>query len=390
MNLPKLTDAILHSRPRAEMDWECPRRRYWAYEYDGTGLDAEVESLEQFMGTSLHDGLAAIALFHQKGSVDIDLIAETARQQVSDNLRANGVGTPEQIENFAAEQGALIEGLLRGYHRHAWPLLLAKYPKILAVEADCSFRHNERGEADPKGLWEFMAKPDLVLATEDESEIVYVEAKSTGTKKEQWINSWDKAVQVHATQPAIESTLGVKPTGAIVQGFYKGYVSYGKLSSPMCYAYHRWGNPPFTQTETLYEYRAGYKRYPTWQLEGGVKKWIDGMPSEVLMEQFPVTPTIFPDADLLTRFFSQRGVRELDIRMTRELLMNPDLDETSRTAMLDVTFPQRFNKCKPSWGFECPMQVLCFGNMGDPLKAGMRRRSAHHQTEVDQLKEVDE
>lgn len=653
MNFPKLDKPILHSRPRAEADWRCPRFRYYSYEWDGTGLDAEVESLPQFLGTSHHDGLAVIATLQRDGKpIDIDLIASTAQKQVYEGVLAGAVGTDEQRQTFALEQACLMEGLIRGFHRHTWPLLLKKYPKILAIEADVSFRHDHNGLADPKGQFEFMAKPDLVLSSEDGSEVVYVEHKTTSSKKDKWINSWDKAVQIHATREAIKSTLGIDCTGMIVQGHYKGYESYGRLATPLAYAYHRWGNPPFTQTETClvpetkiltkdlqwvelgsvkvgdtlagfdeqpirkacrqpkrqwrnavveklgratlpcyeltfddgtvvtcsenhmwlvgplngkglgtgywletkklkagslnachvykpldvwstdrsyeagylraalegegslsyavnkssdsltarlgfaqkpgkmlestrrqlesygfpvyetesnhgvtnltvsnrkgvltilgqvrperlldkldlerfgavrpnrlpvrliskklvgdrevvtiqtstktliaeglathncYEYKPGFKRYPVWELDGGCKKWVEQMPSEVLMEQFPQTPVIFPDPDYCRSFFAQRAMRELDIRMGRETAKaaKDAGDEVTLRSVLDVTFPQRFNQCKPAYGFECPMQVLCFGKV-DPLKAGMSRRTPHHQTEVDQMEVVDE
>lgn len=378
-----LTDRIFHSRPRAEADWECPRRRYWLYEFDGKGLNAEVESFEMFFGTTQHDGLAAIATFHrdQKGDVPIDLIATTAHQQMFEKLMNEGVGKPEEIENFAREQAALSEGLLRGFYMHVWPRMMAEYPRILAIETDVSFRHNLSGEADPNGQFEFLAKPDLVMASEDMEQIIYREYKTTANKKEKWINSWDKSVQVHATRAAITQSLKIEPTGVIVQGLYKGYESYGKLATPIAYAYHKWGNPPFTKTETLYEYKPGFRRYPSWQLEGGVKKWVEEMPEDVIMEQYPCTPVIFPDDDLLTRFFRQRALRELEIASARQSLADIG-PEAFKQQVMDTAFPQHNHKCKPAWGFECPMQVLCFGSINDPLKAGFSYRRPHHAAEV--------
>ena len=647
------TNIILHSRPRAEADWECARKRFYLYEWDGTGLSVEEESLQMFRGTSIHDGLAAIAtLWKRDGKVDIDLIANTAFKQVHDAVATSAGGTRDDIAEFALEQGTLIEGLMRGFYRHQWPLIVQRWPRILAIETDVTYYHDVDGVGTKKGPFGFMAKPDLVVASEDESEVVYCvvpetrvltanliwkeigeiavndhligveelpnvtqrdkngqgrryarrwstgrvtktrrlikpcfkltftdgtvitcssdhqwlvpkcrstktaggsfnadwvvtekltvgkkllkivepwepcdwsdydrgyiraalegegclaqkatsramqlsfsqrpgamldtfretlsrnmirflkskngggtnkdvfttsicgkdqvlrvlgitrpqrmldkldinnmggawpikqlrlaviefigdkevvalettnhtflaegiishncEYKSTSSKKEQWINSWDRTVQVHATREAIAQDLGIDCTGVVVQGLYTGYESYGKLASPMCYAYHRWGNPPFTQNETLYEYRSGFKRYPVWQLEGGIKKWVDEMPEDVLMEQFPQTPLIFPNADMMAKFFSQRAHRELEIRQARNMIKSME-DGPSKDDLLARHFPQTFNKCKPAWGYECPLQHLCFGSINDPLKAGMSRREAHHSAEVAQI-----
>lgn len=629
--MPKQVEVIRHSRPRAEADWSCPRSLYYLREFDGIGLNPEVESLEMFFGSSIHDGLAAIASMHPK--VDIDAIGEAAFQQVKENLVKNGEGTDEEVDNFSSEQACLAEGLLRGFYKHAWPGLLRRYPKIVAVERDVVFKHNQEGLSDPAGLFEFHAKPDLILSTDDETEVVYNEYKTSSNKKEQWINSWDKSIQAHATLAAINQTLGLDLAGIIVQGLYKGYAcltpetdiltadlrwipvgmlkvgdkiagfdeqpqmgltgkpvrkwaeaevqcvgrdwlpsyeltlsngriviasanhlwlttkkgngtgsavwtktcelttkhnliqvlepwfdntsydggylagafdsegcmvqhkdklgydntwlsftqnnnvvlkevtrilekfgfnsvaykhinrsthninvatrpdvlrllgsfrpkrllekfsfnklggirvqqlvqpteikfvgkrqvvtlgtstetliaeglathnSYGKLSTPLAYAYHRYGNPPFTKTETRYEWSAGFKRYPVWHLEGGVKKWIESMPEEVLMEQFPCTPLIFPDEDLITRFFKQRAIRETEVKAASKLIQDETLAKPIRDYALDHTFPQHFNKCKPAWGFECAFQQLCHGQVNDPVKAGFTYREKRY------------
>lgn len=374
--MPNQVEVIRHSRPRAEADWECPRKLYYLREFDGIGLNPDIESLEMFFGSSIHDGLAAIASMHPK--VDIDAIGEAAFQQVKENLVKNGVGTDEEVDNFSSEQACLAEGLLRGFYKHAWPGLLRRYPKIVAVERDVIFKHTFEGLSDPAGLFEFHAKPDLILSTEDGSEVIYNEYKTSSNKKEQWINSWDKSIQAHATLAAINQTLGLDLAGIIVQGLYKGYASYGKLSTPLAYAYHRYGNPPFTKTETIYEWKAGFKKYPVWHLEGGVKKWIESMPEEVLMEQFPCTPLIFPDEDLITRFFKQRAIRETEVKAASKLIQDETLAKPIRDYALDHTFPQHFNKCKPAWGFECAFQQLCHGQVSDPVKAGFTYREKRY------------
>lgn len=371
-------EVIRHSRPRAEADWECPRQLYYLREFDGIGLNPNAESLEMFFGTSIHDGLAAIASMHPK--VDIDAIGEAAFQQVKENLIKNGEGSDEEIDNFSSEQACLAEGLLRGFYKQAWPSLMKRYPKIVAVERDVVFKHNDQGEADPSGRFEFHAKPDLILSTDDETEVVYNEYKTTSNKKEKWINSWDKSIQAHATLKAINQTLGLELSGIIVQGLYKGYESYGKLSTPLAYAYHRYGNPPFTQTETIYEWKAGFKKYPVWLLPGGVKAWVESMPEQVLLEQFPCTPLIFPDEALISTFFRQRAKREHQIKLAANDIKNHEQHQSGDTLailkrdILDEVFPQRFNKCKPAWGFECNFQQLCHGGCNDPLKAGFTYR----------------
>jgi hypothetical protein len=368
-----MAELRLYSKSGVQMDWTCPRKRFWAYEYQGRGIGTGNTHLELFLGQVLHDGLSAIAHMHQAGVVDIDLIATTAKEQMITSLMGGGTGMQEEFD-FANEQAALVEGLLRGFYKQVWPILMKQYPVIKVVEQKMLFKHDGLG---------FMAIPDLVVA-DAEGNNWYVEYKSTSSKKEGWINSWNTAIQLHSTIKAIESQIGEAVTGVIVQGLYKGFESYGKQSSPFCYAYRRNGNPPFSETETIYEYRPGFKRVPTWELEGGVKAWVESMPDHVLAEQFPQTPPIFVKDDMINSFFEQRKWREKEIELA--VTMMSQSDEESQKGLRDVAFPQRFDQCDPFFGKSCAYKKLCHGPQGvDPLTNGFEWRDEEHLEEFKKL-----
>ena len=370
----------LYSKSGVQTDWTCPRKRYWNYEYGGKGVVTGNTFLELYLGQCLHDGLAAIATAYQhieRGDstdiFDIDQIADTAKQQMINSLMDNSAGLQEELD-FANEQAALVEGLLRGFYKQVWPRLMKQYPKIVLLEKEMIYKHNGFG---------FMAKPDIVVADE-EGNLWYVEYKSTSSKKEGWTNSWNTAIQLHSTIRAIEATIGEKVTGVIVQGLYKGFESYGKQSSPFCYAYRRNGNPPFSETETAYEWKAGFKRYPTWELEGGVKAWVESMPDHVLSAQFPQAPPIFVKEDLINDFFNQRAVRETEIQMA--LGMMEKASEEDKELILNGSFPQRFDQCHPFFGKPCGYLKLCHGPKGvDPLTAGYEWRDEEHLAKFREL-----
>lgn len=370
MDSPKLIR--LYDRSRVTTDWKCPRSRYWQYEYKGKGIVGGGLQLYLYMGSAIHDGLSALAR-----GVDIDLIADAARKQMIEALLAHSNGEVEEFA-FANEQAALVEGIIRGFHKYVWPSLIARYPRVLHVEEEMLLEHDGLG---------FMSKPDLVLATEDGSEVVYVEYKSTASKKDDWINSWSTAVQLHSTIRAVEATTGVKINSVIVQGLYKGYVSYGKQNSPFCYCYKRNGNPPFTQDAVAFEYKAGFKRFPVWELEGGVKGWIEGMPEDVLASQFPQTPPIFVKDDLIDAFFLQRTVREKEIALALDWLEATEGDEEAQKMVMSTSFPQKFSECQPGWGSPCGYRLLCHGPQRDPLDSGFVWREPHHLAEMEQWKE---
>lgn len=356
---------ILWDRSRATRDWECERARYLNYEFSGRGIVPEAEAYELAFGTAAHTAIANIAQGHLAGDIDIDRIAVDAANAVRDHLAKAG-----KLADFVNEQSCLIEGMIRGFHLHMWPRLMAQYPKILAIEQEMSYAF---------GATLFMAKPDLVVA-DTEGAVVYLEMKTTSSKKEEWINSWNSAIQLHATSRAIEASLGEAIGAVQVIGLYKGWLNYGKQGSPFCYAYRRNGSPPFSKDEVSYEYKAGFRRNPVWEQEGGVKSWVASMPMEVLSNQFPCTPPIFVRDDLVERFFHQRNIREQEIQMALTLLDGMPADD--QIQLLDTAFPQNFSKCRPSWGHSCPYEIICHGSISDPLKAGFLPRVSHHLIEV--------
>ena len=183
-------------------------------------------------------------------------------------------------------------------------------------------------------------------------------------------------------------TLSTSTETLIANGFASHNTSYGKQSSPFCYAYAQQGHPPFYKPVLSYEYRNGLRRVPTWELEGGTKSWVENMPTNVLADQYPQTPPIFPNDELITDFFQQRAMRELEIKMAGEMIqMGIDPKVT-----LNGAFPQRFDKCKPAFGSRnssgqvkpCQNRIMCHGGCVDPLKAGFTKRVPHHQLEIAQ------
>lgn len=376
-----MSTLIFHSRPKASADWKCPRSRYYLYDYEG-GIQKDNLSLEQFIGTTLHDGVAAIATqYKDTGTVDIDHIAPALRDHVIQTLTEHwgdehGTLTPEQ-QLTVREQSVLVEGLLRGFHAHQWPTLIRTYPRVVTIEQETIYPHDENGTFSKKGPFVFPSKPDLVLAGDDGC--VYVEIKSTGTKKLEWINSWSTAVQVHATTKGIEFTLNQPVLGTIVQGLYKGSLMFGKFSSDVVYGYARPSNPPFTNLQTSYEYRPGMRKFPVWDIPGGVKTWVENMPPALISEQFPQTPLIFPDQELIEAFFRQRAHREMAVLRAKEELAeytNPD----EQQLIMDIVFPQFLDKCTPASWEECPFKRICWNPTvrENPLAHGYIQRNQDH------------
>jgi hypothetical protein len=366
----------LYDRSRCVTDWSCPRKRYWNYEYNNRGITSGTTHLELFLGSAIHEGLAAIARDeYSEEKIGIDNIATTAHDVMIQSLLEKTNGEVEEVD-FAQEQATLVEGLLRGFYKHVWFNLMHQYPNILHIEEEMKYEHD--------GLV-FMSKPDLVVADSD-GNAVYVEYKSTSSKKEGWVNSWATAVQLHSTIRAIKATTGVDVQQVLVQGLYKGFESYGKQSSPFCYAYKRAGTPPFSVDQIEYAYKAGFKRYPVWEMPGGVKAWVEGMPANILGDQYPVCPPIFIKDQLVDDFFIQRSWREKEIELAVNMMKNAD--EESKAGILNVAFPQKFDQCHPYFGKPCQYLKICHGHVSNPLEEGWIYREPHHTLELEQQKEL--
>lgn len=366
----------LYSKSSVGTDNTCHRKYYWAYKHDGDGIQAKGQAIELFMGSALHDGLAVIAAA-ELGQVahGIDFIARTAYQQVLDPIvdaatnKQTGEIQPEDVD-YAKEQATLVEGLLRGFKKHVWPRLMAEYT-IEFFEKPMVYKHNGIG---------MVVKADLVLRSKVTDMLTYVEYKSTSSKDDRWIRSWDTNIQLHSSVKAIEQALGEEVESVIVVGLYKGYFSYNKQGSPFCYGYLKRGNPPFTTDQIGYKYLAGWNKTPTWAMQGGVKEWVAKMPDEILQDQFPQTPPIFLNRDLIDAFFRQQTLRQQAINEAGNLSADPLLDEMplSRQSLLDEVFPQNFEECTPAWGSECPYRILCHGPEVDPLTLGFVPRDTKH------------
>ena len=376
MTLSKDNNMVYYSRSAVTTDWSCPRKRYWNYQYKGRGLSPDITFLELFMGIIIHDGLAAIA-----EGLDIDEIATAAQTQMHTMLMENMGDKPEGL-TYANEQSCLVEGMLRGFHKHTWPKLLAQYPEIVAIERETTYEHD--------GLM-FLSKPDLILKDKS-GQNWYLEYKSTSNNSEAWVSSWTTAIQLHSSMKAVGLAIGEPIAGAIVQGLYKGFFNYGKQTSPFCYGYHKFAEPPFQKEVWAYDYKYGLKKYPIWLMEGGVKKWIDGMSETMLAQQFPQVPPVLMNEELVDKFWAQRASREHDIAIATDTLNNDSLDPATRESILDKVFPQVFEKCQPPFGRvsrPCEYLRLCHGAVDDPLTAGYVMRTSHHSTEEEYLKEKD-
>jgi PD-(D/E)XK nuclease superfamily len=126
---------------------ECPRRRYLAYEWGGTGIQRIRQTIPLATGIYTHVGLADILrqvlalgdVPHAHLKVDVEQAVKAAVGGYREELKVRGLDVElgEDGQAVADEQVALVEGLLRAYVKAPTGLeaLLGQY-RVVEVERE--------------------------------------------------------------------------------------------------------------------------------------------------------------------------------------------------------------------------------------------------------------
>lgn len=375
-----MADPILISKSHKETEWDCRRKEYLAYWFGGTGLRGVAPSFDYDFGSVIHQALARIA---ETAGAQLDVIgtlAPNARERIIKVCQNCGMDDAP-----ARQWGAIGEGLLRAFYKRQWPAILREY-EVIAVEPACA---TDLGD----DVW-FIARPDLILRHRLTGGYWYWEYKTTGWTDAKWINQWTKAIQVHSGMQAAAATLGITFDGCIVQGLYKGRKDYYNQiqSSPFAYGWINHGVPGVLPDQTSYTAMRGkgWERFQTWNLVDGLGPWVEGMPEDLLDQQFVRTPPITLRDDLVTDFFCQVQHRVREVREARSHLAQVTTPEGVK-AVLNKYFPQSFRACTPAMGSPCGFNDVCWQSWveKDPLGSGQyARRTLDHQKDFISLLEL--
>jgi hypothetical protein len=370
-------------RSRCEVDWRCPRARYYLTEWGHHGLVRNTGQLELQVGTDLHNAMQQLALRRSEANVQEELASGLGRDVYQHVLELEG-------EQAALDLSCISEGLFRGFATTVWPRWLQEFD-IVAIEQECLI--------PLRPDLTFMARPDLIVRRKSTGENWYIEYKSTSMKDSRWINSWNKAVQLHAGCLAVEQTLKIPMSGCYVQGLYKGYKDKKRdpirFVSPFSVGYRKMGVPGILETKYSYNYISGWEKFSP--REVGLAEWVNMMPGDLLAEQFPITPPIMIRRDLVDQFLQQTINREAQIELGKSMLMEASEIADQQQALitieqiLNTTFPQKFNQCEPVVGSPCSYREACWLShvADDPFGSGyFKERDPHHELEQQLLSEV--
>jgi hypothetical protein len=370
-----MSEPIFFDRTRVVTDWKCRRRRFWAFEFMGKGISPKRRALALDLGIVMHEVLASLLT-----SGDLEEVVHKAVAYVRATLTGDESEVQDAKEWKIREQCAMIEGMIRGWHKIVLPRLLADY-RVVHVEGEVLY--------DYQGC-RLGSKPDVLLERVSDGTLWYIEWKTTGIMSPKWFASWHKAVQVPAGVLGVAQTLGKTIAGSIIFALNKGRMHHGSGRQESIFAYG-YGLPSIPH-DLGYEYRRGLWRHPAWEI-CSTKQWVEEMPLRVLESQFGDTGPVFIQAHLVERWLAQTAFREKEIRSARDQIFGgAPLTQVAVTEVLDRYFPQNFGECEPVIGSACGYRDVCFLRHieRDPIASGLYLwREPHHTTDPNYVGEED-
>lgn len=321
------------------------RQGYLRYLFKGTGLDSPKPSPPFVIGLGVHKGLETLLLT----GGDIEASIESA---LSEFVALGG----DRFEAYQQEEySALVEALVRGWHRVRWDAFTEEF-EVLQVEKEVPALLSPGLTLD--------ARADAVVKRRLDGSIFVWNWKTTGNKTD-WTEQWEDDIQMWTEALAVEDDLGLPVAGVIVEGLFKGSTRGGMSTSPLLMGYTRMAGD-----RQVYRsgWEKGWTKFPAFR-EGGLRWWISFLPIDVVEEQFVRSQPILKNNEVVRGWISEVVQRESDI--THHLESGTEEDRRR-------FFWRNFSQWNCRW---CPFKKACKGTttVEAMLEAGLLvPRKDHH------------
>ncbi len=408
---------IYTDRSRTIEHQRCPRARYWQYEYRGRGVAPIRLSIPLAVGTYVHAGLGVLLTqARDMRPIDVEAAVSEAVAGYDSLIQNRGLNVEASAEMAFTyrEQRALIEAMIRAWAIKQLPGFLEEF-EVLEVEHEDTFilSGNVRYMGTTLESLSWMSRADGLLRRIADDDLYVLSFKTAA--------DWDarkQAENYHDMQGlsetyAIEQRIGRKVMGVRMEFLLKGSRDFNKHSgryeqySPLVRAWRQQG---VTQAEDRYAWRyqwesegdnglpvthrlgRGWTPFYAWELQGGVKGWIDLLASgsiqseagDALSAQFISPIPYFRHEDDIKHWLRQARAQESHVAEASLKILSAR-NEDDRTEMLDAEFPQYTRSC--DWPTRCPYQDLCFGGASqDPVGSELYVwRQPHHEPELVQI-----
>ncbi len=430
------------SRSRQETGLRCSRARFWASEWNGTGLESSRASVPLATGGATHQGLAHVLTrvlstsCHPEGfdaknihSLDtIELAVKVALDDYDSKCKDRGFQLKE-LESASQtynEQRALTEALVRLGGLVVIPRLLETYEVLEVEKQDEVLLHHEDDE-DDYGKWDILWKsiPDALLRNRESGELFLLSWKTTSEYSSQ--KDDDARVDVQGQSEAWAWTTA-HPDAGEIRGIQMVYLAKGprrkeelpdgswiqKTQNPLIYGYGKdlGGLAPEYASSLfwkclephLFKWAKGgtcpggkghkrgdeWKGFPVWE-SMGIAKWIEMIQGgkvqggeNILESLFAIPMVHYRSPGKLESWLLQ--AQSLEIQRAKDLQA---LGDNPTVGDLDRCFPQGgmwTGSCTNWFWSRCGFFELCHGPshvQADPVGSGVYQiRSKREEVKV--------
>lgn len=383
---------IIHliDRSRVVAREECPRLRFYSYDYSGTGLESDQQSLPLLSGIAIHSAHARLL-----AGQPLDAVVESVISDYVKAIEARGLLGLDVTKDIIKEQSALLEGMLRVWAITRMPMILEEYD-VVSIEERWDW------ELAP-GLVERM-RMDVILRRKDDGLLFILDFKTVSYPSDIWFEKFEHDHQTCLYIQALKERMNEPVGGILYEGLVKGQFRkdtakaspwYGQKiqQSPYTLAYKLDGQAGEHFYQTEYTNKKGYHKVKTFE-EMSMKDWVNvwmipggnGMTpvNELIIAVPPISP---PDYELLR--MKDQVIRE-ELEYFEKLGRYRDIqDDATAEAFLDIVAPMRVSRCfKYGIDNRCQFaQGICFNRGAEPLSpdSGYRRREPHHDTDMEMI-----
>lgn len=299
--------------------------------------------------------------------VPLENAIANARLAYAHEVQARGLDIVDpDVDREMARQGALAEGLVRGWFRARWPAWHEEYQVARLPDGR---PYVEVEDVVELGLGvRLQVKTDLVAQRRADGALFVWSWKSTGYTQ-QWQERWDHDLQRLTEVLGVEKRMGREVEGVIVEGLYTGRKQDGVQVSPLIRGYEG-PNGEVTHESCT---RKGWSKFDAWE-RFGTKRWVEEMlPVEVLWGQYLQTEPL------------ERRQEALDEVVKELVSVATGLDTATKCVedvpqLLSAALPRNMGACH-KFGRGCEFIPLCFGGvqLEEATEHGFMIRVPHHE-----------
>jgi len=370
-----------------ETYFQCPRKRYWAYEHKGRGVTrSDLLKPDLLYGTGIHNGMDELT---RTDNLDAAINHLKASLTPIEEITPDGHPTRDELL-------AMGTGHLTIYHKYTLPMIRKSYT-ILTTEMEIIIKLSD---------WlTWMTRLDSSMERKRKGELPFVCEYKTSGYEEDLIKQATVNFQFHMEAAALEHHYREKGIskkfvgGTILLILSKGVkrkatereqkdgLTGVRRISPLTYAY--WKKDPFASLpnpllEWQPTYHAGWHRIPTW-IYPGTEEYLsekyffnENLVKEAKKIVF-MPPAVPLDRERLVHSKQQilaveghimQGVAQiesLDGILHKEKY--PDSNRDLRQKILNEYFPQNSQNCENDAGYHgrCEFYGLCHEGEDDSL-----------------------